>query len=355
MHERFFPPTLERASVREDEVVRILRERGFEDPLARTYLGRLAEQHEEEALKRSDAARANTECALKLARVYYLAGHVEVALQELESSRMEAWNRGDQSLYERIENIMDLIDAEADRRASEHPADVLEERIETEPKIEVTPGYEGFVPKEFLEDPFGYFENEGRNIKAGVAKYDEAGRLRDDPSAVKELPAWLGTDGSELATVAKKVNPEKGKVGESGDPFYEYHVLEQLREAGLLAARPVAKIEHEGSCLFVMEKISGMGWHERDALELRSRGYSDEEIESLKRHAETLMEETKARFEEAGVYRGWKLKDMVFDVDIDSKRIRAVTPTDWERTKIDTAKLEAYKNAKAGVSSKDSF
>ena len=52
------------------------------------------------------------------------------------------------------------------------------------------------------------------------------------------------------------------------------------------------------------------------------------------------MEELQSQFEEAGITRGWKLKDMVFDIDVENKRIVGMTPTDWERTKIDKERFE---------------
>ena len=88
-----------------------------------------------------------------------------------------------------------------------------------------------------------------------------------------------------------------------------------------------------------MEKIPGVRWSEKDALHLKEWGYSQEDIEHLKAEAEQQMAELKDRFDEAGVMRSWKLKDMVFDVDVEGKRIRKITPTDWERTKIDYAKV----------------
>jgi SpoVK/Ycf46/Vps4 family AAA+-type ATPase len=95
-----------------------------------------------------------------------------------------------------------------------------------------------------------------------------------------------------------------------------------------------------------MEKVQGIGWYEKDALHLKEKGYTDEDIEALKRQAEEQMLALQARFEEAGIERGWKLKDMIFDIDIESKTIRGITPVDWERTKINKEKLEAYKKSK---------
>ncbi len=215
----------------------------------------------------------------------------------------------------------------------------------TQAKIEIEPAYEHFVPEEFQQDPFAYFESLGKNIKTGEIKRDETGRVREDPTAVKELPIWSDSEGNQLQTIGKRVNIEKGKVGESGDPFYEYHIMEIVREAGLPTPRPIAKAEQDGSHLIVMEKAQGIGWHEKDALHLKEKGYTDGDIEALKQQAEEQMLVLKTKFEEAGIERGWKLKDMIFDVDIENKTLRSITPVDWERTKVNQEKFEAYKKA----------
>ena len=88
---------------------------------------------------------------------------------------------------------------------------------------------------------------------------------------------------------------------------------------------------------------ANLGWYGKDAVKLKEKGYSDEDIENLKRQAETLMMELQRRFEEAGISRGWKLKDMIFDIDIKNKIINGIVPADWERTKIDVEKLEKYR------------
>lgn len=221
----------------------------------------------------------------------------------------------------------------------------IESKPEEEPKanVEIKSGYKPFVPAEFRDDPIGYFEREGKNVKTGEIKYDETGRVREDPTAVKDLPVWHGLEGNELNTVARRVNIEKGEIGKSGDPFYEYKVLELLRELRLPAAKPVAKVEQKNNRLIVMEKIIGIRWSEKDVLHLREVGYSDEDIKDLKSQAEEQMAELQSQFEKAGIIRGWKLKDMVFDVDVEGKRVRKITPTDWERTKIDQQKVEEYR------------
>ena len=102
----------------------------------------------------------------------------------------------------------------------------------------------------------------------------------------------------------------------------------------LPAAKVVAKAEQADTHIIVMERIPGLRWSERDSLNLKERGYSDEDIASLINDAELKMNELKKVFDEAGVIRSWKLKDMVFQVDFENKKISSIVPTDWERTKI---------------------
>jgi hypothetical protein len=202
------------------------------------------------------------------------------------------------------------------------------------PKVEVKPEFRAFVPQEFLDDPAGYFEREGVNIKTGEIKIDETGRVRKDPTAVKDLPTWRNAEGLEIQTVGRRVNASKGAVGESGDPFHEYTILERLAQMELPAAKPIAKAEQAGIHIIVMERIPGLRWSDKESLNLKEKGYSDEDIASLISEAEQKMNELKTRFDEAGVIRSWKLKDMVFQVDIENKSIISIVPTDWERTTI---------------------
>ncbi len=225
----------------------------------------------------------------------------------------------------------------------ENPTFELGKELEPKAGIEIEPGYNNFVPKEFKQNPIEYFESKGQNIKPGEIRRDELGKIREDPTAVKEFPIWSDTTGNELRTIGKKVNVEKGRIGESGDPFYEYKIMEIVDSVGLPVSKPIAKAEQQGTYLIVMEKVEGIDWYGKNALKLKEKGYSDEDIEGLKRQAEKQMCELKNRFEEAGIIRSWKLKDMVFDIDVENKRIRKIIPTDWERTKIDQIKLDEYK------------
>lgn len=210
---------------------------------------------------------------------------------------------------------------------------------EAQPKIEVEPRFIDFIPEDFSRDPIKYFEEKGVNIKSGEIKRDGMGRVREDPTAVKDLPIWKNQEGTELHTVGKRVNTAKAKVGEAGDPFYEYKIMEIAQELGLPCPRPIVKAEQSGSHLIVMQRISGIRWSDRDSLHLNERGYSREDIENLQQQAEVMMEELQKKFNEVGIVREWKLKDMLFDVDIENKKVNSVIPTDWERTTINQEKL----------------
>lgn len=103
---------------------------------------------------------------------------------------------------------------------------------------------------------------------------------------------------------------------------------------GLPAAKLIAKVEQANNHIIVMERIAGLRWSEKDSLNFRKEKYSPEDIISLLSQAEEKMNELKARFDAAGVIRKWKLKDMVFQIDIENKKLISVVPTDWERTTI---------------------
>lgn len=222
----------------------------------------------------------------------------------------------------------------------EHPRVNPAEDSPLESTVQIEPGYEGFIPTEFNQDPIGYFEREGKNIKPGEIKYDDKGEIRDDPTAVKELPLWFDQTGKQLRVIGKRVDKTKGEVKKSEDPFHEYRVMGAVHSVGLPAAKPVARIEQGKTHLLLTEKINGIGWYEKN--KLRENGYTDTDIGNLKQGAEDMMKRLEVQFLEAGISRGWKLKDMIFDLDLDTKTLKGLIPTDWERTTIDNLKLTEY-------------
>lgn len=211
-------------------------------------------------------------------------------------------------------------------------------------EIEIEDEFDGFVPEEFRDDPFEYFRKMGRNIKSGEVIYDEVGGVKEDPTATKDLPVWQNQQGEQLHTVSKKVNTLKSQVEKSGDPFYEYSIMEIAREFDLPAPIPVAKVKRDNEHLIVMKKIEGIRWTDEGMRSINESDLTEADKQSLLSQAQGMMDDLQRQYEEIGLRRNWKLKDMIFDVDIPNRRVLMVTPTDWERTKIDENKLSEARN-----------
>lgn len=207
------------------------------------------------------------------------------------------------------------------------------------PKIEVEPNFTDFVPDEFRLNPIAYFEEKGVNIKSGEVTYGESGVINEDPNAVKDLPVWTNSAGQELLLVAKRVNTEKAQIKKNDDPFYEYKVMEIIQELGLSAPKPIVKVEQPGVHMIVMERVSGFRWVNNDIKFLKERGYSKEDLVRLEAEANEMMFSLSKRYEDSGIIRKWKLRDMIFDLDVESKTLKSLTPVDWERTKLDFDKI----------------
>jgi hypothetical protein len=94
-----------------------------------------------------------------------------------------------------------------------------------------------------------------------------------------------------------------------------------------------------------MKKIDGLTWSDKSSLALKERGYSVADIARLMIQAEGLLAGLKLKFDQAGIVRSWKLKDMILKIDWENKRVLELVPTDWERTVIDQGKFAEYKKA----------
>ncbi len=221
-------------------------------------------------------------------------------------------------------------------------------------KVELHKETENFVPEDFKSEPVTYFNEKGVNIKSGEVKYNEDGTVKEDPTAVKDLPNWENSNGEIIPVVGKRINTTKAKVGQSSDPFYEYKILELLEETGLPAPHPIAKAEQNDQYLFVMERVSGIRWQDRIKF-LSEKGMSLEDIEKWEEKAKEKMRMLADVFEDFGIKRGWKEADMIFDIDETTGNIKKIIPTDWERTKIDLYTYNEKKNemAREGLSTGD--
>jgi len=236
-------------------------------------------------------------------------------------------------------------------------ASALEETTSIKPEkiveLIIERGYEKFLPQNFKDDPTRYFEEFGQKVKPGEKiTYNEKGDIMENPDSVKDFPVWRDLEGGELWTVCKKINQNRGEIKRATDPFYEYKILELLRELDLPAAKPIAKVKQNESCFMVMEKIPGIRWNERDILRSKALGFSEEDFKNLEAQAGELLAELKETFAQAGIIRqpveelgmsGWELKDMVFIIDLENKKVLKIIPTDWEMTIINWDKVEIYK------------
>ncbi len=207
------------------------------------------------------------------------------------------------------------------------------------PEIEVNPDFDDFLPDEFKANPMAYFEEKGINIKSGEVKHDEQGIVKEDPTAVKDLPTWHNESGQTVEPVAKRINTEKSQVKKTADPFYEYQIMELVKEFSLPAPQPIAKVEQGGVYLIVMQKVPGFRWVDKDVAHIKDQGYSEEDLENIKSEANKMMSVLSKKYEEVGILRTWKLKDMIFDIDLENKKVQSITPVDWERTKLDLDKV----------------
>ena len=164
------------------------------------------------------------------------------------------------------------------------------------PKLDVENKYADFLPDEFKTDPLGYFERQGINVKSGEIKYDEEGKAREDPTAVKDLPVWTKPGGETLETVGKRVNVEKSQVGKSEDPFYEYEIMEIVAEFALPAPRPVAKVEQEGKHLIIMERVFGIRWTEESMKAIHESDLTENDKQELLKQADYLCNQEIEKF-----------------------------------------------------------
>lgn len=201
--------------------------------------------------------------------------------------------------------------------------------------LEVEASAAPFLPLDFVADPMRYFDQRGTRVRRGtVVTYNAAGRIDDDPNAVRDFPVWSNPRGEELRVVGKRVNTKKSMVRRSANPFYEYRVMHLVRELGFVTARPLATLAQRGSYFFVTERVEGFRWVQR-----RKAGLDKAECARIHAEAEALMAPLQAALADAGIRRPWHVKDMIMKLDADTRSVRAIVPVDWEETRLDFGKL----------------
>ena len=219
------------------------------------------------------------------------------------------------------------------------------ENQENKPELHIDGQYDNFLPISFKDDPQKYIEEHGENIKSGGIKYHEDGGIREDPTASKFLPEWQNAHGEIIQPVSKKVNLEKVKtkteaMGEKfEDPLLEYKMMSLCQILDLPSAKPIGFVKQKTDLYILMERVKGYTWTKRDKEVLGKLGLTAEDQEPIQRQIEEQMNVLKEKLEEFGIYRKWKHKDMVFDLDVENKRVTNIVPVDWEKSYLDLEKL----------------
>jgi len=219
------------------------------------------------------------------------------------------------------------------------------EKQENKPELNIESQYDDFLPDNFRDNPQRYIEDQGENIKSGEIKYHEDGSVREDPTASKFLPEWKNNQGKIMQPVSKKVNLEKVRTrteieGEKfEDPLLEYKMMSLCQALDLPSAKPIGFVEQGDDLYTLMERVKGYTWTKRDKEALGKFGLIAEDQEPIQRQIEEQMSVLKEKLEEFGIYRKWKHKDMVFDLDVENKTITGIVPVDWEGSHLDREKL----------------
>lgn len=219
------------------------------------------------------------------------------------------------------------------------------ERQENKPELHIESQYDDFLPQDFINDPHKYIEDNGENIKSGEIKYHEDGKVREDPTASKFLPEWKNKRSEIIQSVSKKVNLEKVRTRtettgeEFEDPLLEYKMMSLCQILDLPSAKPIGFIEQDDKLYTLIERVKGYTWTKRDKEVLGKLGLTIEDEELIQRQIEEQMSALKEKFEEFGIYRKWKHKDMIFDLDVENKTVTGIVPVDWEGSHLDRKKL----------------
>lgn len=104
MTEKF--PTPEVDKISEEEVIKVLKEKGVEDSEAKELLIAWTIEQEKEVEKSKDP-ESPIQFNLKRARLYFAAGYIDEAFENFEAAGEQAWNEQRDELYKAIMKEMD--------------------------------------------------------------------------------------------------------------------------------------------------------------------------------------------------------------------------------------------------------
>lgn len=110
-------PTFEskREEQPEQKLIRLLKEKGIEDPEARSLLISWTIEQERQVEESVDP-EAPIQFNLRRGRLYFEAGYIEEAFENFEAARTQAWNERRDKLYQAIMEEMDKIEDSLEKK-----------------------------------------------------------------------------------------------------------------------------------------------------------------------------------------------------------------------------------------------
>ena len=107
-------PSFENKESTEQQLIRLLKERGSEDLVAKSLLDTWTREQERQVEKENNSGGA-IELNLRRARLYFEAGYVDEALENFEAARMQARNENKQEVYQAIMAEMDKLESDLEQ------------------------------------------------------------------------------------------------------------------------------------------------------------------------------------------------------------------------------------------------
>lgn len=103
-------PTFENKESSEQQLIRLLKEKGAKNPEVRNLLDSWTHEQEKQVEQSDDYHLEQIQFNLRRARLYFEAGYVEEAFENFEAARTYAWNERRDELYQAIMKEMDEIE-----------------------------------------------------------------------------------------------------------------------------------------------------------------------------------------------------------------------------------------------------
>ena len=94
----------------EQELVRLIKEKGLKDPEAIKLFDDWTREQEKQVEQSDNYSLEQILLNLKRARLYFKAGYVKEAFEDFEDARTQAWNERKDELYRAIMEEMDELE-----------------------------------------------------------------------------------------------------------------------------------------------------------------------------------------------------------------------------------------------------